>query len=319
VEDWQEICRTWIAGLPSAREIGGEKSGVSIDHICYVQVITSPLGDMLAICDDQWLHLLEFCDLVDLPKKIKKLQQKIGADFHFIAPSSKAVSNAPVSLNRSHQSVLPRSSSENPAAAFENAPRSSLTHALERFPKSGNRFLDKKRGENKKLEHSAEPSEAKTALEQFPKVKTRFSDKNCDQNKELELSIEPSEIKTALGNPSAGLLCVRVQAALDDYFAGRNAAFSIPCALHGTDFSITVWRALQQIPVGESWSYAKQAAFIGRPTACRAVAHANSRNQIAVIIPCHRVIGSDGRLTGYAGGLPRKEWLLAHEKRYFSA
>jgi methylated-DNA-[protein]-cysteine S-methyltransferase len=74
-----------------------------------------------------------------------------------------------------------------------------------------------------------------------------------------------------------------------------------------------VWRALLAIPCGQTWSYAQEAAHIGRPTATRAVAAANGQNKISIVVPCHRVIGSNGTLTGYGGGLPRKQWLLALE------
>jgi len=102
------------------------------------------------------------------------------------------------------------------------------------------------------------------------------------------------------------------------YFAGDCAAFSVSCFLHGSDFSQQAWRFLQKIPVANTCSYAEQAVAIGYPTAYRAVARANSQNWIAIIIPCHRVIGTNGKLTGYAGGLKRKQWLLDHEKRYFT-
>lgn len=82
----------------------------------------------------------------------------------------------------------------------------------------------------------------------------------------------------------------------------------------GTPFQQSVWQALLQIPYGQTRSYAQQAQSIGRPTATRAVAAANGSNKIALIVPCHRVIGSDGSLTGYGGGMPRKQWLLALER-----
>jgi AraC family transcriptional regulator of adaptative response/methylated-DNA-[protein]-cysteine methyltransferase len=102
---------------------------------------------------------------------------------------------------------------------------------------------------------------------------------------------------------------------LDDYFAGRTLTFRTPIAGAGTDFQAEVWKALQDIPAGETRSYADLAVSIGRPSAVRAVANANRLNRCGVIIPCHRVIGSDGTLTGYAGGLWRKQWLLDHERR----
>ncbi|VDS07201.1 Bifunctional transcriptional activator/DNA repair enzyme Ada [Paracoccus haematequi] len=103
---------------------------------------------------------------------------------------------------------------------------------------------------------------------------------------------------------------------LFDYFAGRAPLLDVPVVLHGTPFQQQVWRALQQIPAGQTRSYLQLAAGIGRPTATRAVARANATNRIALVVPCHRVIGADGTLTGYAGGLWRKERLIAIERSY---
>ena len=111
----------------------------------------------------------------------------------------------------------------------------------------------------------------------------------------------------------------RVQAQLTEFFAGRRRKFELPLALHGTDFSKTVWRALQDIPAGQTRSYAQLAQSIARPTAMRAVARANGANQIAIVLPCHRVIGADGTLTGYAGGLWRKQKLIELERAYAAA
>ena len=111
----------------------------------------------------------------------------------------------------------------------------------------------------------------------------------------------------------------RVQAQLTEFFAGRRRKFELPLALHGTDFSKTVWRALQDIPAGQTRSYAQLAQSIARPTAMRAVARANGANQIAIVLPCHRVIGADGTLTGYAGGLWRKQKLIELERAYAEA
>lgn len=98
------------------------------------------------------------------------------------------------------------------------------------------------------------------------------------------------------------------------YFAGERRAFDLPLRLAGTEFQQRVWRGLQQIPYGETWSYGQLAAKVGNARACRAVGLANGRNPIAVIVPCHRVIGADGTLTGFGGGLDRKAWLLEHER-----
>jgi methylated-DNA-[protein]-cysteine S-methyltransferase len=100
---------------------------------------------------------------------------------------------------------------------------------------------------------------------------------------------------------------------LDAWFARRRRDFDLPIAPQGTAFQQSVWQALREIPWGETWSYARLAARLGQPSAVRAVAAANGRNPLALIIPCHRVIGSDGSLTGYAGGLAVKQHLLQLE------
>ena len=100
---------------------------------------------------------------------------------------------------------------------------------------------------------------------------------------------------------------------LDEYFAGRRRRFELPLAPRGTAFQLAVWQALQQIPFGQTRCYGALAEAIGRPRAVRAVGAANGANPIAIIIPCHRVIGRDGSLTGYAGGLARKALLLQLE------
>jgi len=97
------------------------------------------------------------------------------------------------------------------------------------------------------------------------------------------------------------------------YFAGRLTVFDLPLALHGTEFQRRVWAALREIPFGETISYAELARRVSNVAAVRAVGAANGRNPIPIIVPCHRVIGSDGSLTGFGGGLERKRWLLEHE------
>lgn len=109
-----------------------------------------------------------------------------------------------------------------------------------------------------------------------------------------------------------------VTAQLAAYFAGDLTGFDLPLAPRGTPFQRAVWAALTRIPYGTTTTYATVARGIGRPTAIRAVGTANGRNPIAVIIPCHRVIGTDGTLHGYGGGLPRKRTLLALEARTVS-
>ena len=101
---------------------------------------------------------------------------------------------------------------------------------------------------------------------------------------------------------------------LAEYFDGRRRTFDIALAPNGTAFQRSVWSALTQIPFGTTISYADLARRVGKEAAVRAVGAANGRNPIPVIVPCHRVIGSDGSLTGFGGGLPRKKWLLQHEK-----
>ena len=103
---------------------------------------------------------------------------------------------------------------------------------------------------------------------------------------------------------------------LDAYFAGELTDFDLPLSLAGTEFQQRVWKKLCEIPYGKTWSYAQLAGKIGNPKASRAVGLANGRNPIPIIVPCHRVIGANGTLTGYGGGLPRKHWLLAHEQRH---
>jgi len=105
----------------------------------------------------------------------------------------------------------------------------------------------------------------------------------------------------------------RVQSELSDYFAGERRVFTVALHTPGTDFQQSVWRALQHIPYGETRSYKQLVTALGNPNGVRAVAAANGCNRVAVIIPCHRVIGSNGRLVGYGGGIHRKKWLLDFE------
>ena len=105
----------------------------------------------------------------------------------------------------------------------------------------------------------------------------------------------------------------QVKRELDEYWDGKRTVFSVPLNAVGTPFQQKVWQALLTIGYGETRSYGEIAAQIGNPKACRAVGMANNRNPISIIIPCHRVIGSDGRLVGYGGGLDKKVWLLDFE------
>jgi methylated-DNA-[protein]-cysteine S-methyltransferase len=103
---------------------------------------------------------------------------------------------------------------------------------------------------------------------------------------------------------------------IDEYFKGKRKAFNIALLLKGTEFQKSVWQQLVKVPFGNVSSYREIAVALGKPSACRAVGNANGKNPISIIIPCHRIIGSNGNLTGYGGGLWRKEWLLSHERHY---
>jgi methylated-DNA-[protein]-cysteine S-methyltransferase len=120
---------------------------------------------------------------------------------------------------------------------------------------------------------------------------------------------EPSKVNRNL--PACMKDCLQQ---LEEYFKGRHRKFRVPLLLEGTDFQKAVWRQLKKIPYGQTASYGDVARAIGRPGAFRAVGNANNKNPVPVIIPCHRVIGSDGKLGGFGGGIWRKQWLLDHEK-----
>lgn len=110
-------------------------------------------------------------------------------------------------------------------------------------------------------------------------------------------------------------LLLRLKKELYEYFEGKRTAFTLPLNPHGTPFQKTVWETLRTIPYGETISYAQEAQKFGNPKAIRAVANANGRNPIAILIPCHRVIASGGGIGGYSGGIEKKEFLLALEKK----
>ncbi|NNF57178.1 MAG: methylated-DNA--[protein]-cysteine S-methyltransferase [Rhodothermaceae bacterium] len=132
----------------------------------------------------------------------------------------------------------------------------------------------------------------------------------------LETQLERLGRRTgAVLAPGTNALLEQTQTELAEYFDGDRTAFTIPLSPAATAFQTTAWLALQAIPFGETRSYADQASMLGRPTAVRAVARANGDNPIAIIVPCHRVVGSDGKLTGYGGGLHRKQFLLDLERR----
>jgi methylated-DNA-[protein]-cysteine S-methyltransferase len=107
-----------------------------------------------------------------------------------------------------------------------------------------------------------------------------------------------------------------VREQLRAYFAGKLRNFDVPLAQHGSSFQLAVWRALIEIPYGQTESYGALAKRLGKEKASRAVGLANGRNPIGIIVPCHRVVGTNGSLTGYGGGIERKQWLLDHERRH---
>jgi len=132
-----------------------------------------------------------------------------------------------------------------------------------------------------------------------------------NQNGILTIVFGADEFETDRNLPAIMTECLRQ---LTDYFKGRRRKFSVPLLLEGTDFQKAVWRQLQKIPFGQTASYGGIARAVGSPRAFRAVGNANNKNPIPLIIPCHRVIGSNGKLVGFGGGIWRKEWLLEHEQ-----
>jgi methylated-DNA-[protein]-cysteine S-methyltransferase len=118
------------------------------------------------------------------------------------------------------------------------------------------------------------------------------------------------------GLPRDAPLLAAAAQQLEEYFAGARLQFDFARDALGTPFQHDVWNALMDIPCGETVSYSELARRIGRPSASRAVGAANGANPLPIVVPCHRVIGADGSLTGFGGGLPAKRWLLAHERRH---
>jgi AraC family transcriptional regulator of adaptative response/methylated-DNA-[protein]-cysteine methyltransferase len=114
--------------------------------------------------------------------------------------------------------------------------------------------------------------------------------------------------------PGTNAYLTQIERELEAYFSGRSLSFETPIEIVGSPFQRSVWEALRAIPAGTTRSYAEIAAAVGRPSAVRAVGRANGDNRLCIIVPCHRVIGADGTLTGYGGGLWRKQWLLDHER-----
>lgn len=133
----------------------------------------------------------------------------------------------------------------------------------------------------------------------------------------LEREIERLRIKTQSAIlPGDTKPLVDIEKELQAYFKGESSTFEVEIALIGTPFQVQVWKQLIKIPPGVTCSYSDLAKKLGKPSACRAVARANGTNQLALIIPCHRVINKDGCLGGYGGGVGKKQWLLEHEKKY---
>lgn len=135
-----------------------------------------------------------------------------------------------------------------------------------------------------------------------------FADDSPDCNRP---EAEASEVRTI---ETAGPLLRQAARELEEYFAGTRCAFTFALSASGTPFQLRVWEALRAIPYGETRTYAQIAAAVGNPRASRAVGMANNRNPIPVVIPCHRVVGASGSLTGYAGGLDKKSFLLGLEQ-----
>lgn len=142
-------------------------------------------------------------------------------------------------------------------------------------------------------------------LLEFLRPAGREEDQMAQLHRQLSVELEPG------GNG----ITEQVGDELEAYFDGRIQAFTVPVELRGTPFQRQAWSTLREIPYGETRSYSQQAAAMGHPAAVRAVARANGANRIAIVVPCHRVIGADGSLTGYGAGLWRKERLLELERR----
>lgn len=131
---------------------------------------------------------------------------------------------------------------------------------------------------------------------------------------------DPARVRLGTMTESADhSVLAETQDQLAGYFAGRRRSFTVPLDFRGTDFQKTVWAALLAIPFGETRTYGEIARNIGRPGAARAVGAANGRNPVSIVAPCHRVLGSNGALTGFAGGLAAKDYLLGHERRHVTA
>jgi len=136
-------------------------------------------------------------------------------------------------------------------------------------------------------------------------------------NTRIRLEKEFAELKKMLSaemEPGRNLHLDQLEKELAEYFEGTRKTFSVPLHTPGNEFSQTVWQSLMEIPFGKTISYKEQAALMKNPKAIRAIAATNGRNRLAIIIPCHRVIGSNGTMTGYAAGIDKKKWLLKFER-----
>lgn len=131
----------------------------------------------------------------------------------------------------------------------------------------------------------------------------------------LFIDTEKKDHKIGIDESTLPKVMQRCIQQLDEYFAGDRRVFDVIITQQGTAFQQSVWKALSEIPYGATWSYLALAKHIGNEKSIRAVGTTNGKNQISILVPCHRVIGADGSLTGYAGGLWRKKWLLEHERR----
>lgn len=116
--------------------------------------------------------------------------------------------------------------------------------------------------------------------------------------------------------PGNNIILEKITKELDSYFSGENLEFSVPLVLNGTAFEQEIWQELQAIPIGQTTTYGQLAQKVERPKAVRAVGRANGKNCLAIVVPCHRVVGADGKLTGYGGGLWRKKWMIEHEEAF---
>ena len=134
---------------------------------------------------------------------------------------------------------------------------------------------------------------------------------------ESDVRVRVGAFDTAHEDPNGVLVATAAQ--LDEYFDGRRTEFDLPLDAVGSDFQHSAWQSLRTIPFGETISYGEQARRLGDQRKARAVGAANGRNPISIVVPCHRVVGADGSLTGFGGGIENKAWLLDHERRVWAA